>query len=186
MPDNAERRARFVINPRLQRRLVLSATLPLLIVLGILLPAQLFRDMRLVSQLAERNLEVNEVVSRPISTLLFFVFAVGYVVLVSLRLSHRVAGASHRICETLKSFRAGGREARADLRQGDFLVELAESVNSFLDWTAGEESAPGGRPAEKHAPAEPRARARQDPAGSSLLPAADTLDPVPLRGSAED
>jgi hypothetical protein len=114
-----------------------------LVVLGILLSVQLFLDMRLQDQLARHDLELSQLVDRPIATLIVFLLAAGYVALVSLRLSHRVAGAAHRICETLRAFRGGDRQVRATLRKGDFLEELADEVNSFLEWTAGEDGGGG-------------------------------------------
>jgi hypothetical protein len=36
--------------------------------------------------------------------------------------------------ETLKSFRNGERDISAKLRDGGFLMELQDDMNTFLDW----------------------------------------------------
>jgi hypothetical protein len=133
-----DRRSRFVVNAALQRRIVMSFTLPMVIVLVVALGVQFFLGAQLKSRLVEQGLEVSGLLTQVVASIAFFVIASAYLVITSLRNSHRVAGASYRIQETLKTFRGGDRKIRANLRKDDYLMALADDVNAFLDWLEGE------------------------------------------------
>lgn len=129
-----ERRQAWIVDPRMQRRFVLSASWPLVVILGVMIVVQLVLDAQVAEQLRRHELVLKGFGLRSLSLALFAVFALVYVALMSLRLSHRVAGASYRLRETLKSFRRGDRLARAELRDGDLLKGLEAETNEFLDW----------------------------------------------------
>jgi len=138
-----DRRRNFVVNPKLQRRIILSASWPLVVILGVMILVQFVLDAQLAAELRTHELELTGAEWRIVSALLFMAFALGYVGVMSLKLSHRVAGAAYRLSQTLTSFREGDRDVRAKLRQDDFLTELQDDLNSFLDWTRSELEAGG-------------------------------------------
>lgn len=75
------------------------------------------------------------------------------------RVSHRIAGPSYRIRQTLKAVMEGRGETRAHLRRGDFLDEIAQDVNAFLDWSKHRAPPEGSSPV-----AEELSEAEEEPA----------------------
>ena len=50
-----------------------------------------------------------------------------------LRFSHHVAGPAYRICKSLERLRAGDIDFQVRLREGDYLGEIAEELNRYLE-----------------------------------------------------
>lgn len=130
-----DRRRHFVVNPRMQRRIIFSASWPLVVILGIMVTVQFVLDAQLAAELKIHDLELSGHGMRIFSALVFMAFALVYVGVTSLKLSHRLAGASYRLRLTLEAFRKGDRDVRAKLRTDDFLMDLQDDLNAFLDWT---------------------------------------------------
>ena len=128
------RRGRLVVDSSLQNRIIRSIswapTLALAITAGLIgvFCTQLSHEAA-VAQVELQNIE-------PILTTVFgfLALAVGYVVFNALKFSSRVAGPTYRINRTFESFKEGDFTARANLRRSDFLYEVADGMNDFLDW----------------------------------------------------
>ncbi len=60
--------------------------------------------------------------------------AIGTILFLALKISHKIAGPSYRIRETMKAVRNGDLSCRARIRKGDYLRDVADELNDFLDW----------------------------------------------------
>ena len=138
----AQRRS-FVVNPKMQRQIIVSASWPLVVIIGVMMLIQLVLDAQLAAQLEQHELVLRGRGLRVIAGLGFLGFALAYVGVMSLKLSHRVAGAAYRLGQTMKSFREGERQIRVRLRDDALLIDLQDDMNEFLAWT---EEALAGRP----------------------------------------
>lgn len=64
----------------------------------------------------------------------FMLVGIIYILFPALQFSHRIAGPTFNIRNTLRRFRDGDIDARIKLRDDDYLVEIQDYVNEFLDW----------------------------------------------------
>jgi hypothetical protein len=150
-----DRRRRVVVTDgTMQGRLVLSVSIPMVILLLLVLGAQLVFDHLVRTGALDVEGRILGLPERSLSAVLFFVFATLYHVMNTLRVSHRIAGASHNMERVLRTFRSGDRTARVQLREGDLPQSLAAEINATLDWVSGEagqhegERATGSTPEE--------------------------------------
>jgi len=134
-----DRRRRVVVTDgTMQGRLLLSVSIPMVILLLLVLGAQLVFDHLVRTGTLDVDGRVLGLPERSLSAVLFFVFATMYHVMNTLRVSHRIAGASHNMERVLRAFRSGDRTARVQLREGDLPQSLAAEINATLDWASGE------------------------------------------------
>jgi hypothetical protein len=129
-----DQRRNYVVNPKMQRQIILSAAWPLVVIIGVMVLVQFVLDAQLAAELQEHELVLGGRSLRVIAGLGFMGFALTYVGVMSLKLSHRVAGAAWRLGQTMKSFREGERQIRVKLRDDDLLIDLQDDMNHFLAW----------------------------------------------------
>ena len=155
-----DRRRRVVVTDgTMQGRMVLSVSIPMVILLLLVLGAQLVFDHLIRTGTLDVDGRILGLPERSLSAVLFFVFATVYHVLNTLRVSHRIAGASHNMESVLRAFRSGDRTARVHLREGDLPQSLAAEINATLDWISGEAGQHEGEQARAAGPARDEARA---------------------------
>ena len=128
------RRNQIIVNRSLQTKIVLSTSVPMFVLLAVATFLEYFYFMGVQSGRIESTGTIFGMPEHRLGMLLIFVFASTYQLVASLRTSHKIAGASYRIAETLKAVREGDASARAKLRQGDYQMELADDINAFLEW----------------------------------------------------
>lgn len=134
-----DRRRRVVVTDgSMQGRIVLSVSIPMFVLLLLVLGAQLVFDHLVRTGTLDVDGRILGLPERSLSAVLFFVFATLYHVTNALRVSQRIAGASHNMERVLRAFRSGDRAARVHLREEDFPQTLAAEINATLDWVAGE------------------------------------------------
>lgn len=149
-----DRRRRVVVTDgSMQGRMVLSISIPMLVLLLLVLGAQLVFDHLVRTGSLDVDGRILGLPERSLSAVLFFVFATLYHVMSTLRVSHRIAGASHNMERVLRAFRSGDRTARVHLRESDLPQSLAAEINATLDWVAGEA---GQHEGERASAPEPR------------------------------
>jgi hypothetical protein len=128
------RRNQIIVNKTLQTKIILSTSVPMFALLGV---ATLLEYLYFVGVQSGRIQSDGTIFGMPehrLGMLLIFVFGSTYQLASALLTSHKIAGASYRIAETLHQFREGDQDVRASLRKGDYQVELADEINGFLDW----------------------------------------------------
>jgi len=167
-----ERRKIIVVDKKLQSRIIFSVTWPMAMLLGLTLVIMYFFGLHLKAEAAKTGTIVEGLDALFLSICFLFGYATVANVLVALSFSHKVAGAAYRITQTLRSFRKGERATRAHLRKGDFHMDLADEVNSFLDWIDQETGTPRKAEAEAAVVPQPEHPATPERAkvGASSLP----------------
>jgi hypothetical protein len=129
-----DQRRNYLANPRMQRQIILSASWPLVVIIGVMVLVQFVLDAQLAAELEAHELVLEGRSLRVIAGLGFMGFALAYVGIMSLKLSHRIAGAAWRLGQTMRSFREGERQLRVKLREDDLLRDLQDDLNDFLSW----------------------------------------------------
>lgn len=67
--------------------------------------------------------------------------------------THRMVGASHRIKAVLQAVRRGDRAIRANLREGDYFLDVADELNGLIE-ELPDEGGPSEAPTERSVPGE--------------------------------
>jgi hypothetical protein len=137
-PPGANRRHRILVNRDLQYKIVLSASLPVLVILLFVICMQLIFDHGVRTGTIEVGGTILGLPERIFAVVLFFFFSVLLFVTYALKVSHRIAGAAYRLSRTMREFQEGDRDVRARLRYGDLHTALAHDLNAFLDWVQSE------------------------------------------------
>ena len=89
-----------------------------------------------------------------------------YMLFSALRFSHRIAGPMYNVGKTLQRFRDGDADAKVILREHDYLVEIQDHVNAFLDWLRA-------HPPQGYVPMEKNTASESEAAGESETQDAD-------------
>jgi len=107
---------------------------------------------RLSGEALEAGVELPSLLWVFLATAAFIVVAMGFVLWTAVRISHRVAGPTFNVGKVLERVRNGDSSARVHLREGDYLMGIAELINAHLDWL--QEHPPAAQMAEDAATAE--------------------------------
>ncbi|MHC4850884.1 MAG: hypothetical protein ACYTKC_08780 [Planctomycetota bacterium] len=128
------RRRQIVINKSLQSRIVFAtAWAPGLCLAGTALLLGVF-CARLYSEALQADVSLPSILPVFMIAVAFMLVATAYMLFAALRFSHRIAGPMYNFGRTLKEFREGNIDARITLREHDYLEEVQDHINSFLDW----------------------------------------------------
>jgi methyl-accepting chemotaxis protein len=143
-------RSKIFIDPTNQVRIAsgLSA-LPVLTLIGATVAVALLGS-RVLNEARSLDAEITSLFPLFLALVLLILSAGGLVALQAVRYSHRIAGPSYRLLQSLERIKRGNLEFRVDLREGDELQELADGINSLMDWLA--EHPPQGIWPEVHEP----------------------------------
>jgi hypothetical protein len=132
--SSPNRRRQLIVDPKLQRRIVLAAGWPpCLAMAGSILLLGFFCS-RLSREALEAGVELPSLLWVFLATAAFIVVATGFVLWTALRISHRVAGPTFNVRRVLARVRSGDLTARVHLRSDDYLGGVAETINEHLDW----------------------------------------------------
>ena len=131
---NQQRRRQIIVNKLLQKRIVFAAAwAPSLCLAGAALLIGVF-CIRLYQEALEARIFLPSVVYMFMVSVGFMVVATAYMMFAALKLSHRIAGPIFNFKRTLGRVQEGEIHARVLLREHDYLVEIQNDINSFLDW----------------------------------------------------
>lgn len=135
MPSHThERRKQLVVNRPMQSRLVLNmALLPAIALAGIAAFTGVY-CARLVEEAAVTDSELPALMPLFYLVIAFELLAAIFLLINSLKISHKVAGPAYRICKSLERIRSGDLAFNLQLRKGDHLTEIKDEVNRLLDW----------------------------------------------------
>lgn len=151
MARNARRT--LIVNESLQKRIILAVTLfpTLALSVAALIVAVFCR--RLLGEAGYVDAELPSLVPLFLSVLGFVVACCIIVLHQALRFSNRIAGPAYRIVRSMAQLRRGEPIAPIKLRNGDFLVEIADEFNELLHWAQGRAADSASAPAAAAAPA---------------------------------
>ncbi len=128
------RRRKYFLKDTSQPRLLLAAQ----IILGVVsliasLALYLLFDRDLTASYFAAHIAISNVRQMLLPVLVGVnVFALLFSSIVLVFYTHRIAGPAYRICRVLKSLARGQLSAPVRLRAGDFLTELADTLNQAL------------------------------------------------------
>jgi len=128
------RRRQIVVNKALQSRIVFAtAWAPGLCLAGTSLLLGVF-CARLYTEALQADVALPSILPVFAIAMCFMLVATAYMLFSALRFSHRIAGPMFNVGKTLQRFRDGHMKARIVLREHDYLVEIQDHVNAFLNW----------------------------------------------------
>jgi hypothetical protein len=145
MGNKQNRRRQMVIDRPVQSRIILTVSWPPAVALAFTSLVLGYLCIRLSEEALQAQIELPSLIPIFMTVMGFLLVASTYLAFNALKFSHRIAGPMYRIRKTLEAVEAGDLGVRAKLRDGDFLVEVAEQLNGFLDWL--EQNPPAGLPA---------------------------------------
>ena len=126
------RRRRLIVDRAVQSRIVLQISWPSAVALAVTALLFAVLSMKLADEAMAAQIELPSLVPMLLTLVGFLVVSLGFLVYHALKLSHRIAGPMYRLQKSLDSAKAGDYTVRANLRERDFLVEIADSLNEFL------------------------------------------------------
>ena len=127
------RRRTRVVQREVQTRMIMETTLlPLVGVIAMALTVALLCD-RVVAEAAACDVQLPNLSLLLISVVCMTCSMACSTLYVAFRFSHRVAGPSYRLIESMKQIATGDLSFRVRLRNGDFLKEVADQMNVMLD-----------------------------------------------------
>ncbi len=143
-----ERRT-VVVDGKLQARIVLSNSLPMIACLVFAVGVEWIYRRQVAVDAVSSDGTLFGMPEHRLGMLLLFVSASMTQLVSALLSSQKVAGTSYRIAQVLSDFRRGDATERVHLRKGDYQVRLADDINEFLDWVAAR--GPAGAPSSASA-----------------------------------
>lgn len=132
-------RRTLIVNESLQKRIILAVTLFPTLALSIAALIVAIFCRRLLGEAGYADVELPSLVPLFLSVLGFVVACCIVVLHQALRFSHRIAGPALRIVRSMSQLRRGEPVGPIKLRDGDFLVEIADEFNDLLTWARGRE-----------------------------------------------
>ena len=136
--SKANRRRQIIVDSDLQKRMVMAATWPPSVgMVAAIVLLGLFCN-RIGGEALQAGVELRSLLLMFLATSVFMVASMGFVIWTAVRISHRVAGPTVNVSNTLRRVREGDRSARVHLRRFDFLQSLAGTLNEHLEWLESE------------------------------------------------
>jgi hypothetical protein len=129
-----ERRKKLVVNRPMQGRLVLNMALMPGIALGGIAVFTGVYCSRLMDEAMATDTELPALMPLFYLVIAFELLAAVFLMVNSLKISHKVAGPAYRLGKCLERIRGGDLAFSVQLRRGDHLVELKDELNKLLDW----------------------------------------------------
>jgi hypothetical protein len=129
-----ERRRQLVVNKPMQSRLILSMALMPAIALAAIAVLTAVWCSRTMEEAYANDTELPNLSPLFYLVVAFELIAALYLMVNSLKVSHRVAGPAYRICKSLERIRNGDLAFTVGLRKGDHLTEIRDEMNLLLDW----------------------------------------------------
>jgi len=129
-----ERRRTLVVNKEAQKRIVFAVSLfpALALAMATMIIAVFCR--KLMGEAARTEAALPSLVPLFISSLGFALVSILIIFNQALRFSHRIAGPAYRLRQACSRIMGGDISFRVQLRKGDHLTEVADSLNDLLEW----------------------------------------------------
>ena len=89
---------------------------------------------RLYNESLEADVDLPSVLPVFMISVSFMFVATIYMLFGALKFSHRIAGPMYNMGLTLERYMKGQVTARVKLRKHDYLTEVADHINEFLEW----------------------------------------------------
>jgi methyl-accepting chemotaxis protein len=127
------RRRVLVVNPDSQKRMMITMTVAPAVGLSVMMIAVCFFCHQVYQHSIDAGVEIKGLMPLFISVSGFVLVAAAFLVSSALMTSHRIAGPAYRLCQSLKRARDGDIGFTVTLRDADYLTEIRDEMNLFLD-----------------------------------------------------
>ena len=129
-----DRRKTLLILPQSQKRIIARASLVPAAALILLGAAVAFHCIRVVTEAANNDIDLPGL-RLLLPSILGFVFAMaGLLFYQAIHFSNHIGGPAYRIMRTMAQLRCGEKQRPIKLREGDYLVEVADELNRLMEW----------------------------------------------------
>lgn len=132
--NSQERRKTLVVNKPMQARLILGMALMPALALAAIAIVTAYWCSNTMAEASANDAELPNLSPVFFLVVVFELVAAVYLMVNSLKVSHRVAGPAYRICKSLERIRSGDLNFKVNLRPGDHLTEIRDELNLLLDW----------------------------------------------------
>lgn len=146
--QHGNRRRTKIVMRDMQSRMIRETTLIPLVALTVFAVTVTEIGRRVIAEAAEALVELPNLDFLLIAVMLMTTLMVGSILYVAFRFTHRVAGPSYRLIESLKRMQQGDVDFQIRLRKGDFLTEVADQFNATLTALQQRQSAAANRAPE--------------------------------------
>ena len=127
------RRKILIINPKLQKRMILTMSLVPAIALSLMMALVCYFCYQVYEQAVDLGIRFDGLMQLFFSVSGFVIVAAVFMLSSALMTSHRVAGPAYRLIQSLKQIREGDVAFQIKLRTGDYLTEIADELNILLN-----------------------------------------------------
>ena len=127
------KRKTVIVDPRLQLRIILATSLPMVACLALALGGDVLLQHLAASGRIANDATILGMPRHRVGLFLLFVSASMWQLVSALLVSQKVAGTSYHIKRILREFLAGDPSARVRLRSSDYQHDLADAINAFLE-----------------------------------------------------
>ncbi|MGE0143055.1 MAG: hypothetical protein AB7I19_05100 [Planctomycetota bacterium] len=132
-PRVRERRRILIVNRPAQQRIIAAVVLVPSAALAVTSMVVAWFCRNLVMEALAADVALPSLTPLLVSVLGFCLIGCFVIAYRGLRFSHHVAGPAYRICKSLERLRAGDMDFQVKLREGDYLGEIAEEFNRYLE-----------------------------------------------------
>ncbi|MEZ5989401.1 MAG: hypothetical protein R3F30_09815 [Planctomycetota bacterium] len=133
MANQQNRRRNILVQPEIQKRIILGFTLVPMLALGCssILVAAFCTFLAEEALLAD--VELTWLTPLFLSIVGYVLISSGVTLFQALKHSHKIAGPTCRIINSLREISAGNYDLRIKLRKDDYLTEIVDEINLMLD-----------------------------------------------------
>ena len=130
---STNRRKTLVINPKQQKRLVLTMSLIPALGLSATMVLICFFCNSLYEEATQLNVQLDSLMPLFLAVSGFVLVSGFFMISNALMISHKIAGPAYRLCKSLEQIREGDIAFKVRLRDGDHPTEVCDELNLLLD-----------------------------------------------------
>ncbi len=134
MTESRYRRRQLFVNPELQKSIVKRVVTPAIASLVVAAVLVTWFAKQVHDHAGAAATGIPSLVTVLLIAAFFVFFAGGLMIYHALTLSHQVAGPAYRIRSDVERVLCGDTAHRVRLRDGDLLHDVADDVNTLLEW----------------------------------------------------
>jgi len=131
--NTSNRRKNILVQPEIQKRIILGFTLVPMLCLGVSSILVAAFSSFLAEEAVRADVELTWLTPLFLSIVGFVLVSSGVTLFQALKHSHKIAGPTCRIINSLREISAGNRKLRIQLRKDDYLTEIVDEINLMLD-----------------------------------------------------
>lgn len=131
--DYQERRYTYIIDPDVQFRFLFTWFGMLLVYIFLVLTSFYFTQEFFLGDVPNQELQTILTQIFSYSSVFVIVLTVLFAMF-SILISHKIAGPAYNICQSIQRMKEGNVDFNVQLRQSDYLQDVAKNLNNFLSY----------------------------------------------------